>query len=163
LPFADLTHLPPALRRAEAERLAAREAARPFDLGRGPVLRATLLGLSDAGDEHAILFTLHHIAADGWSVGVLVREVGALYGAVAARPPPPPAPPARLGASALGRPGWPPGRVPGAGAAPGRRGLAGLEPLELPADRPRPAAASYAGATRAFRLPEDLAGAIGAI
>src|SRR5262249_60607630 len=152
LPFADLTHLPPALRRAEAERLAAREAARPFDLGRGPVLRATLLGLSDAGDEHAILFTLHHIAADGWSVGVLVREVGALYGAFAAgRPSPLPELPVQYGDFALWQRRWLSGTVLEAELAHWRGELAGLEPPELPADRPRPAASAYARATPPLR------------
>ena len=64
---------------AEAARLAACEAARPFDLANGPVLRAGLLRLG--ADEHVLMVTLHHIAADGWSVGVIVRELGALYAA----------------------------------------------------------------------------------
>src|SRR5688500_13999480 len=52
---------------------------RPIDLARGPLLRTTLLRL--AGDDHVICFTLHHIVSDGWSQGVLVREVSALYAA----------------------------------------------------------------------------------
>ena len=61
---------------------AAAEAARPFDLARSPLLRACLLRCSaeaDDGQDHLLVLTLHHIAADGWSLGILVREVGALY------------------------------------------------------------------------------------
>ena len=56
---------------------------RPFDLGAGPLLRARLLRLGDA--EHVLLVTMHHIVSDGWSLGVLVREVGALYDGVPCR------------------------------------------------------------------------------
>ncbi|HEX5758504.1 MAG TPA: amino acid adenylation domain-containing protein, partial [Thermoanaerobaculia bacterium] len=81
LPRADLAGLPPAVRGEEARRLAAREAGRPFDLARGPLLRAGLLRLGGALPQHHLLLTLHHIAADGWSLGVLGRELAALYGA----------------------------------------------------------------------------------
>ncbi len=166
LPLVDLAALPAARRRGEAERLAAREAARPFDLGRGPVLRATLVHLGDAGDEseHALLFTLHHIAADGWSVDVLVREVGALYGAFAAgRPSPLPELPIQYGDYALWQRRWLSGPTLAAEILHWRRELAGLAPLELPTDRPRPAASTYAGATHPFRLPPALAGAVDAL
>jgi len=64
---------------AEVERLVREEAGRPFDLGTGPLLRVRLLRLGPA--DHVLLVTLHHIVADGWSVGVLLTEVSALYGA----------------------------------------------------------------------------------
>jgi len=73
----DLEALPPGEREAEARRLAAEEARRPFDLARGPVMRARLLRLR--ADDHVLLLTLHHVVADGWSLGVLIREVGMLY------------------------------------------------------------------------------------
>ena len=100
LPLVDLQGLPGGLRElresrelwesgeAEERRLAAAEAGRPFALG-GPegLLRALLLRL--AADRHVLLLTVHHIVSDGWSMGVLVREMGALYGAfVAGRPSP---------------------------------------------------------------------------
>src|SRR3954467_3560199 len=72
-----LSGLPQEARDREGRRLTGEEAQRPFDLGRGPLLRATLLLLG--GDEHALLLTLHHIVSDGWSMGVLVREVEQLY------------------------------------------------------------------------------------
>ncbi len=71
LPEIDLEGLPPAAREAELLRLLAAEARRPFDLARGPLLRATLYRTGDA--EHALLLNMHHIVSDGWSLGVLVR------------------------------------------------------------------------------------------
>ncbi|HYY41648.1 MAG TPA: condensation domain-containing protein, partial [Pyrinomonadaceae bacterium] len=77
LPVTDLSGLPPTEREAEAVRLASHEAQRPFVLTSELPLRASLLRL--APDMHVLMLTLHHIAADGWSMGVLVREVSALY------------------------------------------------------------------------------------
>ena len=79
LPLVDLAALPAAVRRQEARRLAEEDGWRPFDLLTGPLLRSTLLRLGPA--EHALLFNLHHIVADGWSQGVLTGEIAALYGA----------------------------------------------------------------------------------
>ena len=79
LPLLDLRGLPAAAREEEARRLADADAMRPFDLKRGPLLRSTLLRLAE--DDHVLLFTLHHVVSDGWSMQVLVREVSALYGA----------------------------------------------------------------------------------
>lgn len=62
---------------ADARRLMRDEADRPFDLTRGPLLRAKLLKLAD--DDHILLLTLHHIVSDGWSLGVLTAEVSAAY------------------------------------------------------------------------------------
>ena len=63
---------------AELERLAAEEAAAPFDLETGPLIRGRLMRLGE--DEHALLATMHHIVSDGWSMGVLVKDAHhALY------------------------------------------------------------------------------------
>ncbi|HLL45511.1 MAG TPA: condensation domain-containing protein, partial [Longimicrobiaceae bacterium] len=75
LPILDLRSLPHPGR--EAERLAAEEALRPFDLARGPLMRCTLLRLAE--HDHVLCFTLHHVVSDGWSTDVLVREVSAFY------------------------------------------------------------------------------------
>ena len=75
--FVDLTATPRGS--ALADRLAQREARRPFDLRRGPLLRAVLIRLG-AG-AHRLCLTLHHIVSDGWSLGLLLSELGALYGA----------------------------------------------------------------------------------
>ncbi|HEX7242799.1 MAG TPA: amino acid adenylation domain-containing protein, partial [Longimicrobiaceae bacterium] len=77
LPVVDLTRPADAAREAELARLVADEARRPFDLAAGPVLRTTAVRLGP--DDAALLFTLHHVVSDGWSLGVLVREVSALY------------------------------------------------------------------------------------
>src|SRR5258708_33733641 len=58
-------------------RLVAEDARRPFDLSRGPLLRKVLIRL--APEEHVLLVTMHHIVSDGWSLGLFVRELGALY------------------------------------------------------------------------------------
>jgi hypothetical protein len=57
----------------------AQEAADRFDLGAGPLIRGRLLRVS--GEEHVLLLTMHHIASDGWSVGILLNEIRALYAA----------------------------------------------------------------------------------
>src|SRR6185503_3191705 len=75
----DLSLLDEVERTAETERLVAEESARPFDLSRGPLLRMSLLRLGE--HEHVALVMMHHIISDGWSIGVLVREVAALYSA----------------------------------------------------------------------------------
>ncbi|TCP54572.1 amino acid adenylation domain-containing protein [Tumebacillus sp. BK434] len=81
LPMIDLQQLPDAVRRTEAERLTAEEALRPFDLETGPLLRTTLLQVDE--QEHVLLITMHHIISDGWSIGILVSELKALYTAFA--------------------------------------------------------------------------------
>ncbi|MFD2169214.1 amino acid adenylation domain-containing protein [Tumebacillus lipolyticus] len=75
----ELHLLPEATRQAEADRLVAEEAVRPFDLEEGPLLRSTLLKLSER--EHLLLITMHHIISDGWSIALLINELSALYGA----------------------------------------------------------------------------------
>src|SRR5208282_2164859 len=77
LPLTDLRELPEAQREAEVQRLVVEEARRPFDLARGPLLRASVLQLSP--DEQVGLLTMHHIVSDGWSTGILIREMAALY------------------------------------------------------------------------------------
>ncbi|HWE42572.1 MAG TPA: amino acid adenylation domain-containing protein, partial [Gemmatimonadaceae bacterium] len=86
----DLASLAPSLREMAVERVLEEEIARPFDLVSGPVLRATALRLSDR--EHVIALVLHHIVTDGWSSGVLLRELSALYAAFRRGEPSPLAP-----------------------------------------------------------------------
>ncbi|MFY1594550.1 amino acid adenylation domain-containing protein [Micromonospora sp. WMMD737] len=81
LPVADLTALPRPERSRRADEAAEAEARAPFDLAAGPLLRSCLLRL--APDEHRWLLTVHHMVADGWSVGILIGEVTALYAAYA--------------------------------------------------------------------------------
>ncbi|MCA8066968.1 non-ribosomal peptide synthetase [Burkholderia sp. AU38729] len=77
----DLRDQPPAARDAQAARLAEREAVEPFDLARGPLLRATLVALAD--DRHRLLLTAHHAITDGWSSRCAFDELSAAYRAYA--------------------------------------------------------------------------------
>jgi amino acid adenylation domain-containing protein len=79
LPVTDLRHLPEAERHRAALDLAAEQARLPFDLTRLPLVRASLFRLSD--ERHLLVLTIHHIVFDGWSMGVLLRELGASYSA----------------------------------------------------------------------------------
>ncbi len=156
LPRIDLAVLPSAAARVEAERLAAEEARRPFDLVHGPVARALLLRLG--AEEHHLLFLVHHVAFDGWSVVVLQRELGALYGAFAAGLPSPlPELAFQYADFAVWQREWLSGEVVEAQLAYWRERMAGAPALlELPADRPRPPAQSFRGATRALPFPPGL-------
>ncbi|HJX28216.1 MAG TPA: condensation domain-containing protein, partial [Thermoanaerobaculia bacterium] len=161
LPLADLAALPADARQEEALRLFAREASRPFDLARGPVFRALLLHLGER--EHLCVVNLHHIAGDGWSLGVLIREVGALYDAFSQGLPSPLAPlPIQYADFALWQREWLRGEALERQIAFWRDALAGAPTrLDLPADRPRPALASLAGAGLPLSVPTDLAAALG--
>jgi amino acid adenylation domain-containing protein len=141
----DLAALPEAAREDEVARLARDEARHPFDLERGPVLRTALLRLH-AG-EHVLLLTLHHIAADGWSMGILVREIAALYGVWrSGRPSPLADLPIQYADYAVWQRGRCQGETLAAEIAWWRERLAGLpESLDLPTDRPRPRAQSFRG------------------
>jgi len=154
LTVADLSTLPEAGR--EAARLAALEGRRPFDLRRGPLLRARLLRL--ASEEHVLLLGVHHIAFDGWSMDVLRRELGALYAAFAAgRPSPLPPLPVRYADYAVWQRQWLRGEVLEAQLAWWRERLAGSPPaLELPFDRPRPETQSLRGGVERAPLPPGL-------
>ncbi len=77
MPVVDLSGLPKAPREEEQRRLALEEGRRPFDLAQGPMLRTSLLKLGE--EEHVLLATMHHIASDGWTIGILIRELEALY------------------------------------------------------------------------------------
>jgi amino acid adenylation domain-containing protein len=163
LPVVDLGAAPAPEREAHALRLAAAEARRPFALARDWPLRATLLRLAAA--EHVLLVTLHHIAADGWSVGLLLQELAALYAAFAAgRPAAKAELPLQYADYAL----WQRQRLQGEGlAAPlayWKRQLAGPLPvLRLPTDHPRPPAQSFQGARRSIELPQTLSEALKAL
>ena len=85
LPLTDLSGLPEVER--ELRRLAGQEARTPFNLERGPLLRAQLLRVDP--EEHVLLLTVHHIVSDGWSMGVLLKELAALYRAGVAGAPSP--------------------------------------------------------------------------
>ncbi|HLL47807.1 MAG TPA: condensation domain-containing protein, partial [Longimicrobiaceae bacterium] len=149
---ADLRGLGAAEREAELLRRARAEAAAPFDLARGPLLRARLLRLDEA--ESALLVTMHHVVSDGWSIGLLVHEVSALYQAFAGGDAPRlPELPVQYADFALWQRRRLTGDVLDAQIAFWRERLAGAPPvLELPTDHPRPAVLGARGASVAFAL-----------
>jgi amino acid adenylation domain-containing protein len=156
----NLDAAPPEAQQAEVRRLAEEEARQPFSLARGPLLRATLLRLS--GQSHVLLWTMHHIVSDGWSLGVLVQELGALYQAFAAgRPSPLPELAIQYADFAVWQRQWLAGEVLEAQLAYWKQELAGApSALELPTDRPRPAVQTHRGASHPVRLPRALSNAL---
>lgn len=86
VPVVDLQDQPESKREDEAHRLATEEVQRPFDLGRGPLVRATLWRLGPG--EYVLLLTIHHTVYDGWSRGILLQELSVLYGAFSRGAPP---------------------------------------------------------------------------
>ncbi|HET7228765.1 MAG TPA: amino acid adenylation domain-containing protein, partial [Longimicrobium sp.] len=139
------------------------EAACPFDLAGGPLIRATLLRLGD--EDHALIVTLHHVIGDGWSTGVLVREATELYSAyTSGREPNLPPLPVQYADYAVWQRAWLGGGQADAQVAWWRERLAGAPPvLELPVDRPRPAVPSGEGGTVPFVLLSRTADALRAL
>jgi len=139
------------------ERVMDGEVTAPFDLERGPLIRGRLVRL--AGDDHLLLLTMHHIVADGWSMGVFVGELSRLYAAFrTGRPDPLPALPIQYADYAAWQRRWLEGPVLEAQAGYWTKTLAGApELLELPADHPRPRRQDHAGAELDVVLDEALA------
>ncbi|MFJ6215457.1 amino acid adenylation domain-containing protein [Streptomyces sp. NPDC092296] len=164
LTLVDLTGVPAAEREPRLRELRAAESRTPVDLrGQGP-WRLTLVRLGH--QDAALLVTVHHIAFDGWSWGILARELHDLYGALASGAPSSlePVPLQYLDFSQWQRESW----DAAAETMERRRGfwrerLAGLEPLELPTDRRRPARWEAAGDSVAFTVPAGLAGRLAAV
>ncbi|HYO16870.1 MAG TPA: condensation domain-containing protein, partial [Thermoanaerobaculia bacterium] len=163
LPVIDLAGLPDEAREGAARDLVKEEGARPFDLASGRVLRASLLKLGEG--EFRVYLTFHHIAADGWSIGVFLRELSALYEAFAAgRPSPLPEPGVQYGDFAVWQREWLRGEALDGQISWWREALAGLpEVLDLPADRPRPAVRSSRGAHLPVAFDRETAAGIRAL
>ncbi|HWG91861.1 MAG TPA: amino acid adenylation domain-containing protein, partial [Candidatus Thermoplasmatota archaeon] len=155
LPVESLSDPAPEAREEAALRLAREEARRPFDLAAEPPVRARLLRL--AGDDHFLLVTLHHIAFDGWSLDVLLNEVSAVYQARLEGRMEAPLPPLPVQYGDYAR--WQRRHLEegalAAGLAHWRRELAGLEPLALPTDRPRPPLRRGRGGRVSLRVGRD--------
>jgi len=152
----DLAHRAEDERRVEVERLAAEEAGFGFDLRRGPLVRARLLRLTE--EEHVLLFTMHHIISDGWSVGVMVKEVTALYEAFTGGDP---SPLPKLPVQYADYVTWQRERLAGGvleeQLSYWRQQLSGAPPvLSLPTDRPRLPTRGSRGALHRFNIPEPV-------
>ncbi len=141
------------------------EAAEPFDLTAGPLVRVLLAEVPGTGaahgtePEHVLVLAMHHIVTDGWSMGIVTRELSELY-AAAVRGTAPALPPLPVQYPDFAV--WQRDRLEGEGLdrqlAHWREKLDGIEPLELPTDRPRPAVRTSAGAVHSFEVPAALAG-----
>ncbi|WNG36167.1 amino acid adenylation domain-containing protein [Archangium violaceum] len=156
----DLQDVPASEREPRARELARQEALRPFNLAQGPLVRTSLLRL--APDDHVLLVTQHHIVSDGWSMGVLVREVAALYAAFASgRQPALPPLPMQYADFALWQRSWLQGEVLDTQLRYWKQQLSGAPAhLELPTDKPRPSNQTYRGAQHSFLLPPSLSQAL---
>ncbi|MBD1895823.1 non-ribosomal peptide synthetase [Coleofasciculus sp. FACHB-129] len=160
--------LPATERETEARRITSQEAQRPFDLSQDPFLRVTLLRLDES--EYVLLLVLHHIVSDGWSMGVLIQELAALYTAFASCKDdkfsvstPLPELPIQYADFAHWQREWLQGEVLETQLAYWRQQLDGISILNLPTDRPRPAVQSYRGATQLLQLPKSLSKALEAL
>lgn len=156
LPIVDLQSLPMHEQESEARRLAEAEARQPFDLSRGPLLRARLVRLGR--EDHIFLLTFHHIISDGWSVGVFNRELAALYPAFAeGKPSPLQELPLQYADFAAWQRTWLEGQILNQQMDYWKNKLAGCtQLLELPTDRPRPSVQTLHGSRQLFEIPADL-------
>ncbi|PYJ58723.1 MAG: non-ribosomal peptide synthetase [Verrucomicrobia bacterium] len=156
----DLSRVPGGRREEELRRALEAEARKPFDLSGDLLLRALLIQLE--ANEHVLQITMHHIVSDGWSIGVLFRELAALYDSFRSGTPPAlPELPIQYTDYAL----WERDSLRGAALerqlAYWRKQLSGTLPiLDLPTDRPRPAVQSLRGATETLQLPPALTQAL---
>ncbi|MBB5863263.1 non-ribosomal peptide synthase/polyketide synthase [Xanthomonas sp. 3058] len=163
LTHVDLSRHSPAEAQAEAHRHALQEASTPFDLAHGPLIRGRLLRL--AADDHVLLLTMHHIVSDGWSMQLLIRELGTLYTALAQGVDDPlPA----LSLQYADIVAWQRRQAEGPGLQPQLDfWLAHLRQaptlLSLPSDRPRPAVQDHAGDRAEIVLDADLGHALAAL
>jgi acyl carrier protein len=156
IPVTDLSMLQEVERARQASQMLEAEAREGFDLGRGPLLRVKLLRMGE--EEHIVLMTMHHIVCDGWSMGVLVKEVATLYQAYNQGKESPLAElPLQYGDYAVWQREWLQGEVLEEQLEYWKQHLSGAPPvLELPTARPRPAVQSYHGSLQSIALPKGL-------
>ncbi|HEY2738366.1 MAG TPA: condensation domain-containing protein, partial [Thermoanaerobaculia bacterium] len=159
IPMVDLITILAARHDAEVRRLALAHAAHPFNLAQGPLVRGLLMRLSET--DHAVLFSFHHIIFDGWSVGIFVRELSALYSARRANGisvPSSPLPPLQIQYAdfAAWQRQWLQGEVLARQIEWWREQLTGVPVLELPTDRLRPILAKAPSGLRFAIIPPAL-------
>jgi len=155
LPIADLRSLSTAQQETEILNRAVSESQRPFQLDRGPLLHCTLLCCAE--DNHVLLLNMHHIITDGWSLNVFIQELQTLYSELgSARSCILPPLPIQYADFAL----WQEKQLQTQAfqdqLSYWKQQLAGLEPLSLPSDRPRPALQSFRGGIMGLTLPGRL-------
>src|SRR5262249_19370181 len=151
MPVVDVSGLVMPERERLVRELARLEERRPFELSRGPLLRTQVVRLGE--QEHVLLVTMHHIISDGWSRGILTRELSALYEAYRRQEESPlPELEIQYGDYAVWQREWLQGEVVEQQLDYWRRQLAGVEALELPTDYVRPVAPSGRGSSVEVRL-----------
>ncbi|MEH2385069.1 MAG: amino acid adenylation domain-containing protein [Nostoc sp.] len=159
LPVIDLRQLSQAEREIQARRLTTQEAQRPFNLSTDSLLQLKLLWLDKT--EYILLLTMHHIVSDGWSIGVLIQEIAALYTAFSSNQPSPlPELTIQYADFAYWQRQWLQGEVLEKQLAYWQKQLDGISMLNLPTDRPRLAAQSYQGARQSLQLSKSLSEAL---
>jgi len=163
LPVRDVTDLPPGAREAEAARIVAEDLAAPFEMEGGALFRILLVRI--APDDHVLHLSAHHVVYDGWSAGVFVRELTALYDAfLDGRPSPLPDLPVQYADYAEWQRGWMTDEAVARQVGYWTERLAGAPPLlELPTRRPRPAVQGYAGGVVGGALPPELLAGVRAL
>ncbi|MBD2294779.1 amino acid adenylation domain-containing protein [Anabaena sphaerica FACHB-251] len=159
LSIIDLRQLPQAEREIQARRLTTQEAQRSFNLSTDLLLRAKLLWLDET--QYILLLTMHHIVSDGWSIGVLIQEIAALYTAFASNQPSPlPKLTIQYADFAYWQRQWLQGEVLEKQLSYWQKQLDGISILNLPTDRPRPSVQTYQGARQPLQLSKSLSEAL---
>jgi amino acid adenylation domain-containing protein len=163
VPIVNLRELPETERENEMQRLVIEEARRPFNLAQGPLLRASVLQLSE--DEQVGLLTMHHIVSDGWSTGILIREMAVLYQAFCSGSSSPlPDLPIQYADFAHWQREWLQGSVLQTQLEYWKQQLEGSPPLlELPTDHSRPPVQTFRGGHQVLLLPKAVGSALSAL
>jgi len=159
-PLIDLSLITPSARETTAQKLLLAEVSQPFDLAYGPIIRSSLIRLDDM--DHIVVITIHHIAFDAWSAGILTRELLALYGAFSKGEESPLAElPIQYADYALWQRNSLSDEVLATQLAYWKKQLSGAPPvLDLPVDHQRPRVLSHRGARQSVSLPASLSDAV---
>ncbi|MDZ8224979.1 non-ribosomal peptide synthetase [Nostoc sp. ChiVER01] len=159
LPIIDLRQLPQAEREIQARQFTNQEAQRPFNLSTDSLLQVKLLWLDET--EYILLLNMHHIVSDGWSIGVLIQEIAALYTAFTSNQPSPlPKLTIQYADFAYWQRQWLQGEVLEKQLAYWQKQLNGISILNLPTDRPKLAIQTYQGARQPLQLSKSLSEAL---
>jgi hypothetical protein len=162
LPMIDLSAVAGEELEANLQRCIMEVSKRPFDLSHDLMLRAALFRLGE--NDHLLLLVTHHIASDGWSMGIFFRELAALYEAFSAGKPSPLGElPIQYADFASWQHQWFQGEVYERHLSYWRQKLADIPLLELPTDRPHPPVQSYRGARESILLPKNLTAGLKAL
>ncbi|WP_445634029.1 Carrier domain-containing protein [Nostoc sp. DSM 114161] len=155
VPIIDLSEISPQKQFVTVQQSILEEAQRPFDLTKSPLLRVNLLRLAE--ESYVLVLVMHHIISDGWSIGVLIRELSALYAAFSKKEPLSLAElPIQYADFAYWQNQWLQGEVMEKHLSYWKQQLANLPLLELPTDYPRPEIQTFRGSTQHLKLSKEL-------